>query len=73
MEYPRITLKAARVNANLSQKAAAKALGINVSTLQNYEKGQTVPDWDVVKRIEKIYNFPTDFIVFTRNSALSGF
>lgn len=69
MEYPRITLKAARVNANLSQKAAAAALGVNVSTLQNYEEGRTVPDWDMVKRIEEVYSFPADFILFARKSA----
>lgn len=64
MEYPKITLKAARVNANLSQKEAADALGVNVSTLQNYETGKTVPDWDMVKRIEMLYRFPMDFIIF---------
>lgn len=66
MEYPKITLKAARVNANLSQKAAADAIGVNVATLQNYETGKTVPDWDIVKRIESVYKFPADFILFAR-------
>lgn len=66
MEYPKITLKAARVNANLSQKAAADAIGVNVATLQNYETGKTVPDWDIVKRIENVYKFPADFILFAR-------
>lgn len=69
MTYPKITLKAARVNANMSQKAAATALGVNVSTIQNYETGKTVPDWDMVKRIEKVYSFPADFILFTQESA----
>lgn len=69
MEYPKITLKAARVNANLSQRAAADALGVNVSTIQNYETGKTVPDWDMVKLIEKVYHFPADFIIFTQISA----
>lgn len=69
MVYPKISLKAARVNANLSQKEAATALGVNVSTLQNYEKGETVPDWEMVKRIENTYRFPADFIIFTPESA----
>lgn len=69
MAYPKITLKAARVNANLSQKAAAVALGVNVSTIQNYEMGKTVPDWEMVKRIEEVYRFPADFIIFTQESA----
>lgn len=69
MQMPKITLKAARVNANLSQKDAATALGVNVSTLQNYESGETVPDWNMVKRIEEVYRFPADFILFTHTSA----
>ena len=69
MQFPKITLKAARVNANLSQKEAADALGVNVSTLQNYETGKTVPDWGMVKRIESVYRFPADFIIFTQESA----
>lgn len=69
MEYPKITLKAARVNADLSQKQAADALGVSVATLQNYESGKTVPDWDVVMRIGDAYHFPVDFIIFARESA----
>lgn len=69
MNYPKITLKAARVNADLSQKEAAAALGVNVATLQNYESGKTVPDWDTVIRIGSVYNFPIDFISFARDSA----
>lgn len=69
MSYPKITLKAARVNAGLTQREAAKALNIDVSTLQNYETGKTVPDWEMVKKIETVYCFPADFIIFTRQSA----
>ena len=69
MEYPKITLKAARINADLSQKEPAEALKVNVSTLQNYETGKTVPDWEMVKRIEQVYSFPADFIIFAKCSA----
>lgn len=64
MERPRISLKAARVNANLSQREAAQLLGINRATLHSYEEGRTVPGWDVVKRIEAVYSMPTDYIFF---------
>lgn len=60
--YPKISLSAARVNAGLSQKAAAKKLGINVRTLQNYENGKTSPNWNIVRKIEKLYVFPIDYI-----------
>lgn len=69
MNMPQITLKAARVNAEMSQREAAKALGVNVSTVQNYEMGKTVPDWDMVKRIEALYNFPAECINFGKDSA----
>ena len=71
MKYPRVTLKAARVNADLSQKDAAKLLGVSVATLQNYESGETVPDWNLVRLIERIYRFPADYIFFGKESALS--
>ena len=63
-EFPKITLEAARVNAHLQQKEAAKRLGINARTLANYEKGRTVPDMNMGKKIEEVYNFPVRFILF---------
>lgn len=71
MEYPKIQLKAARVNANLSQEEAAEKLNISKATLQNYEAGKTMPQWDMVKKIGEVYNFPTDFIFFGSDYALS--
>ena len=68
MQYPRISLKAARVNARFTQKEAAKAIGINPATLKNYELGRTVPDWNIVKKIEDTYQFPADYIFFGRSS-----
>lgn len=67
--YPKISLKAARVNANLSQEEAARLIGVCKATLQNYEKGETVPDWDVVDAIARAYNFPASFINFARKLA----
>ena len=40
----RITLKAARINANLSQKEAAEQLHISNKTLCNWENGISYPD-----------------------------
>lgn len=71
MQYPKIQLKAARVNANLSQDEAAEMLNISKATLQNYESGKTIPQWDMVKRIGEVYHFPTDFIFFGADYALS--
>lgn len=66
---PRISLKAARVNAELSQQEAAKRLGISKSTLQNYEAGNTIPDILMSRKIEEVYGFPMDYIFFGSNTA----
>lgn len=66
----KITLEAARVNANLTQREAAKRLGCTRATLQNYEKGRTVPDWNMVRKIEEVYSYPADHINFLASSTL---
>jgi len=58
------TLKACRVNKNLTQAEAAKALGITEDTLANYEAGRTFPDVRVVKKIELLYGVPFANIIF---------
>lgn len=64
VNFPRISLEAARVNAKLSQKDAAKILGVDVSTLRNYERGKSAPSYPMVKKMESLYRFPSDFIFF---------
>ena len=59
-----ITLRAARINAGLDQREAAEKLGINVSTLRNYETGKTVPNWNTVDKIRELYRVPLDFLRF---------
>lgn len=58
----KITLAAARVNAGLSQKDAARLIGVAPATLRNYETGKTSPGWDVVRKIEKVYGISIDYI-----------
>ena len=69
--YPRggdsvaeITLKAARVNVELSQKEAAMRIGISVDTLRNYEKGKSYPDVPILKAIEREYGVHYKDIIF---------
>jgi DNA-binding XRE family transcriptional regulator len=63
---PRIQLKAARVNKDLSQAEAAKELDISKSSLQKYETYQVVPPWDVVTRMSSLYDIHTDYLIFLR-------
>lgn len=63
-EYPKISLEAARVNARLSQKEAARRLGVDPSTLRNYERGKSAPSYPMAKKMENLYHFPSNFIFF---------
>ena len=64
MDYPKITLEAARVNAHLKQKEAAKKLGIAPVTLASYEKGKITPRLDMLEKISELYRFPAALISF---------
>lgn len=59
-----ITLKAARVNAGLTQTEAAKKIGVSINTLFNYENGTSFPDVRVLKRIEDTYGVEYKDIYF---------
>jgi putative transcriptional regulator len=65
-----ITLKAARVNAGLSQSEAAKRLKVSESTLSKWEIGKTFPNVRHILDIEKIYGMPFDEIVFLPNATV---
>lgn len=59
-----INLKAARVNANLTQLEAARRLNISKNTLCNYEMYRTKPDIKVAKSMAELYNIALDDIKF---------
>jgi len=67
-EVPKISLEAARVNARLSQKEAAKHLGITPETLRRYENGKTLPDIGMATQMESLYKFPLSHIFFGKTS-----
>lgn len=62
-----ITMKAARVNANLTQKEAAKALNISKNTLVNYERGRSVPKVDMARKMAALYGLAVSDIIFFAN------
>lgn len=57
-------LKAARVNAGLTQAAAAEALEISRNTLMNYEAYKTKPDIEMAIKIATLYSLTVDDIIF---------
>lgn len=60
-----IQLKAARVNANLTQEAAAKALGIGKNSIINYESYRSKPSVDLAKKIATLYGMKVDDIIWS--------
>ena len=53
-----ITLKAARVNAGLTQAQVEKETGYARSTLTSWESGKTFPRADVLEVLCKLYDIP---------------
>lgn len=63
----KITLKAARINSSLTQKEAAKRLGVSNQTLLKWEKNpELVPGRRIVD-ICKIYDIPPHRVIFLPN------
>lgn len=64
----KISLKAARVNMELSRKSAADAIGVSVATLKNWESGKTSPGVDKVDKICDVYQIAYDCLFFGKRS-----
>lgn len=67
---PKITIKAARVNAGLTQRQAAKRLGIAYQTLSNYESGASIPRVDMLEKMSKLYCIDKQYIFLGKQYAL---
>ncbi len=61
---PRFTLKAARVNANLTQSQVAAKLNISIATLKNWESGKTFPKQPQIEALCEIYKVSYDNLFF---------
>ena len=58
------TLRTARDRLGLTQKEAAKKLGISDDVLSNYERGKTYPNVPMLKKIEEVYQVEYDQLLF---------
>lgn len=63
----KISLKAARVNANLRQTDVALELDVAVSTVRNWESGKTFPKQPVIEKLCELYGVSYDNIDFLAN------
>lgn len=68
----KFTLKAARVNAGLTQKEAAKKLGVSNRTLSKWENMLALPRADKIEAICELYNAPYDTIIFLKSNPLKA-
>ncbi|WP_318636178.1 helix-turn-helix transcriptional regulator [Ligilactobacillus salivarius] len=67
---PKITLKAIRANANLTQAEVAEKLDISPSTWSKWENGKSYPDVVEIEKIEKLFNIGYSDIKFLTNSTV---
>jgi len=58
------TLKQARELKGYTQAEAAALIGVSVDTLGNYERGKSYPDIPVLRKIEDVYGFPYNRLIF---------
>ena len=60
----KITLKAARVNAGLTQEEVAKKVKKSKNTIVNYESGKRSPDMVTGKALAELYGCSVDDLIF---------
>ena len=70
MEVFRISLAAARVNANLTQKEAAEKLNVSNKTLNSWEAGKSMPKADMIPKICDLYGVGYDNLNFLPNNSV---
>lgn len=68
----KISLKAARVNANLTQEQTAEKLDVDRQTILNWENGNTKIGTIQLMALCNLYNVSIDNIILPKNSTKSG-
>lgn len=67
-EIPRISLAAVRVNAKMNQKEWAEYMGVDISTISNWESGRTEPTARQLRKMSEASKIPMDFIFVPEQS-----
>ncbi len=62
-----ISIKAARVNAGLTQNEVAKHLNLSKNTIVSYEAYRTTPNIETSKAMAKLYGLTVDDIKWTQD------
>lgn len=64
MNNTKISLKAARVNANLTQRAAASFINVKKETISSWETGKSEPKITQAIALCSLYGVPIDDVIF---------
>lgn len=67
----KVTLKAMRVNANLTQKEVAEKIGVSSVTLVSWESNKTAPNITQLCKLCNLYRCSTDDIFLPSELAKS--
>lgn len=59
----KVTIRAMRVNRNLKQSDAARKIGVNPGTLNNWEQNKTFPTIDNIMKICEVYECEIDDLI----------
>lgn len=62
MDKLKISLAAARVNANFTQEEVANKMRVSKKTVINWEKGKVIPNFATLNTLSQLYSIPTDNI-----------
>ena len=62
MIEPQITLKAARVNAELTLDEVAERIGKSKQSIENWENGKTPIKYSDLLKLSEIYEMPVEYI-----------
>lgn len=60
--FPRISIAACRVNAELNQREFADKMGVSLATVVNWESGKTEPSASQLRQISELSGVPMDLI-----------
>lgn len=56
-------LKIARLENGMTQEVVARTLGISLNSYQKYEGGTREPRLDMLVRLARLFNVPTDYLL----------
>lgn len=60
----RVTIRAARINRDLTQAEFARKIGVSESTIRNWESNKSAPRADLMPKICNVLNCEIEDIIF---------